>query len=113
VLNEDTIKLSTSDAQADAGLCSTSRRKVQLASLSGADYIRQPSETIVVARYDSEFMGLRSRQDYRVINLWEVDAELAFQPSLRSLLPFVPMLRGGGEEYVVRRAVQRLRDDEQ
>lgn len=75
--------------------------------------IRQPSETIVVARYDSEFMGLRSRQDYRVINLWEVDAELAFQPSLRSLLPFVPMLRGGGEESVVRRAVQRLRDDEQ
>lgn len=75
--------------------------------------IRQPSETIVVARYDSEFMGLRSRQDYRVINLWEVDAELAFQPSLRSLLPFVPMLRGGGEEYVVRRAVQRLREDEQ
>lgn len=75
--------------------------------------IRQPSETIVVARYDSEFMGLRSRQDYRVINLWEVDAELAFQPSLPSLLPFVPMLRGGGEESVVRRAVQRLRDDEQ
>ncbi len=75
--------------------------------------VRQPLETIVVARYDSEFMGLRSRQDYRVINLWEVDAELAFQPSLRSLLPFVPMLRGGGEESVVRRAVQRLRDDEQ
>ncbi|MEP0850136.1 hypothetical protein NC991_06945 [Funiculus sociatus GB1-A4] len=58
-------------------------------------------------------MGLRSRQDYRVINLWEVDAELAFQPSLPSLLPFVPMLRGGGEESVVRRAVQCLRDDEQ
>ncbi|MBD1906727.1 hypothetical protein NDI37_14920 [Funiculus sociatus GB2-A5] len=75
--------------------------------------IRQPSETVVVARYDSEFMGLRSRQDYRVINRWEVDAELAFQPSLRSLLPFVPMLRGGSEESVVRRAVQRLRDDEQ
>lgn len=45
-------------------------------------------------------------QDDRAIDLWEVDAEVAFQPSLPSLLPFVPVLRGGGEARVAQRAVQ-------
>ncbi len=58
-------------------------------------------------------MGLRTIQDYRVINLWEVDADLVFQQPLPSLLPFVPVLRGGTEESVVRRALQVLRTDEQ
>ncbi|MBR8837805.1 MAG: hypothetical protein DSM106950_28310, partial [Stigonema ocellatum SAG 48.90 = DSM 106950] len=30
-------------------------------------------------RYESNFAGLQARQDYRVINLWEVDVEIAFQ----------------------------------
>ncbi len=33
-----------------------------------------------------------------MINLWEVEAELVFQQPLPSLLPFVPVLRGGSEE---------------
>ena len=58
-------------------------------------------------------MGLIARQDYRVINLWEVDVELAFGPSLTPLLPFVPILKGGDNESVVVRAVTALRADEQ
>lgn len=32
-------------------------------------------ETVISTAYDAEFLGLRARQDFRVINLWEVDAE--------------------------------------
>ncbi len=76
--------------------------------------IFQPEEIVTIpTRYESNFMGLIARQDYRVINLWEVDVELAFQPSLTPLLPFVPVLKGGGEESVIVRAVTALRADEQ
>ena len=66
----------------------------------------------IVTSYQSEVLGLVARQDYRVINLWEVDYEVAFQPSLPSLLPFVPVLRGGGEARIVQQAVQLLRANE-
>lgn len=71
-----------------------------------------PNEAIAT-RYESNFRGLQARQDYRVINLWEVDAQIAFQQPLASLIPFVPVLRGGGEESLVRQALQILRSDEQ
>lgn len=41
------------------------------------------------------------------------DVEIVFQQPLPSLLPFVPVLKGGGEEAVVRQAVKLLREDEQ
>lgn len=76
--------------------------------------IFQPEEIVTIpTRYESNFMGLIARQDYRVINLWEVDVELAFGPSLTPLLPFVPILKGGDNESVVARAVTALRADEQ
>ena len=63
--------------------------------------------------YDqSDFMGIRALQDYRVINLWEVDANLAFEQNLSSLLPFVPIFKGGGQGVLVRRALRELRDNE-
>ena len=72
-----------------------------------------PASVAITNRYESEFKGLQARQDYRVINLWEVEAELVFQQPLPSLLPFVPILRGGSEEAAVRRALQLLRTNEQ
>lgn len=72
-----------------------------------------PSILSIVSSYEQEFLGLRAIQDYRVINLWEIDAEIVFQQPLPSLLPFVPILRGGGEVSVVQRALQALRADEQ
>ncbi|MBR8826542.1 MAG: DUF4351 domain-containing protein [Gomphosphaeria aponina SAG 52.96 = DSM 107014] len=62
--------------------------------------------------YQSEFMGIKSYQDYKVINLWEIDAKIVFEQELTTLLPFVPILKGGGDEMVVRQAVQLLRDNE-
>jgi len=62
--------------------------------------------------YESIFQGIRAYQDYKVINLWEVEAQIVFEQNLRSLLPFVPILKGGGEETVVREALRELRADE-
>ena len=74
--------------------------------------ILKDSEAEIPKHYESEFAGLRARQDYHVINLWEVDVELALSQSIPSLLPFVPILKGGGEESTVRQALQMLRADE-
>jgi len=78
--------------------------------------ILQPNRQIITqeipTRDESKFVGLEARQDYQVINLWEVDVEIAFQQPLSSLLPFVPILKGGGEESTIQRALRILRTDE-
>ncbi|MBD2608058.1 Rpn family recombination-promoting nuclease/putative transposase [Scytonema hofmannii FACHB-248] len=75
--------------------------------------ILKESDREIATRYQSEFAGLRAIQDYRVINLWEVDVEIAFQQSIPSLLPFVAILKGGAEESIIQQALQILRADEQ
>ncbi len=66
----------------------------------------------ILTRYDSECLGLRAYQEYRVINLWEVDAGVVLGQPLPTLLPFVPVLKNGGEEPVVRQALRLLREEE-
>lgn len=67
----------------------------------------------IPTRYESEFAGLQARQDYRVINLWEVDVEIAFTEPISPLIPFVPVLKGGADESTVQRVLRILRADEQ
>ena len=65
--------------------------------------ILQPRTTETVpSHYESEIMGCRAYQDYRVINLWEIEAESVFEQNLSSLLPFVPILKGGNSEANLR-----------
>lgn len=40
-----------------------------------------------------------------------MDASIVFEQPLAPLLPFVPVLRGGGEPDLIQEAVQRLRQD--
>jgi predicted transposase YdaD len=76
--------------------------------------ILPPSDpSIVCDRFESEFLGLQARQDFHVINLWEVDAELVFEQSLDTLLPFVPILKDGGNQQTVTRALVKLQQNEQ
>ena len=75
--------------------------------------ILKASDAAIPTSYASNIAGLRAIQDYRVINLWEVDVEIAFQQPLPSLLPFVPILKGGENESTIREALQILRADEQ
>ena len=75
--------------------------------------ILPPGKTLVIdSCYQSQFRDIRAYQDYRVINLWEVEAQMVLQQPLSSLLPFVPILKGGGKENTVLQALQLLRDDE-
>ncbi len=75
--------------------------------------ILPPSAGVTIATcYSSTFMGIHAHQDYRVINLWELEAEMVFQRSLVALMPYVPVMRGGSEEAVMRRALHSLRADE-
>lgn len=76
--------------------------------------ILQPTPGVNISTgYESQVFGLRALQEYHTINLWEVDVQIVFEQPLPSLLPFVPVLKGGGEESVVQQAVQLLRADEQ
>ena len=50
--------------------------------------------------------GFRVEAPYRVIRLWEINPELAFQPGGEPLLPWVPLLRGGRAEF--QRAVEEI-----
>lgn len=69
-----------------------------------------PHASVEIANfYQSTCYGLTARQDYRVINLWEVEVELVFEQPIPSLLPFVPILKGGGNESQVRQALRQLR----
>ena len=76
--------------------------------------ILPPSSGVVIRnRFESDFLGLQSRQDFHVINLWEVDAETVFERSLDTLLPFVPILKDGGNQQTVRRALVQLQQNEE
>jgi predicted transposase YdaD len=72
-----------------------------------------PSTVVVSERFESTFLGLQSRQDFYVINLWEVEAETVFEQSLDTLLPFVPILKNGGNQQTVRRALVQLQQNEE
>ncbi len=63
-------------------------------------------------KYYSKFMGLVAHQDYKVINLWEVDVDIVFKQKLNTLLPFVPIMKGGNSEQSLNKAVINLREDE-
>jgi predicted transposase YdaD len=76
--------------------------------------ILPPSSNIEIMNcFESNFLGLQSRQDYCVINLWEVEVEMVFERSLDTLLPFVPILKDGGNQQTVRRALVQLQQNEQ
>ena len=72
-----------------------------------------PSTVVVNERFESTFLGLQARQDYCVINLWEVEAETVFEQSLDPLLPFVPILKNGGNQQTVSRALVQLQQNEE
>jgi predicted transposase YdaD len=67
--------------------------------------------TVIPNQVERNFLGQQSRQDYQVVNLWEVDARLVFEQNLVTLMPFVPILQGGDDEGLVRRAVQILQQN--
>ncbi|MFN6461890.1 MAG: Rpn family recombination-promoting nuclease/putative transposase [Nostoc sp. DedVER02] len=114
VLNELQLRYTTQMPLRMRAYTALAQERYRLPTYPVLINILPPSSTLtIVNSYEQEFLGLRAIQDYRVINLWEIDAEIVFQQPLPSLLPFVPILRGGGEVSVVQRALQALRADRQ
>lgn len=72
---------------------------------------RHQSE-IIPESYHSEFMGVVAHQDYKVVNLWEVNAAQVVEQRWMTLLPFVPILKGGDDQMLVGKALALLRTDE-
>ncbi|MBC7798457.1 MAG: Rpn family recombination-promoting nuclease/putative transposase, partial [Pyrinomonadaceae bacterium] len=73
--------------------------------------IRPTSQTILT-RYESTFSGLQARQDYVVINLWEIPAQDILSQNLTALIPFTPAMKGGAEESQLQSAQAKLQLDE-
>ncbi|MBC7797997.1 MAG: Rpn family recombination-promoting nuclease/putative transposase [Pyrinomonadaceae bacterium] len=62
-------------------------------------------------RYESTFLGLTARQDYNVINLWELSAEDVLAQDFTALIPFIPTMSGGKDEKLLQRAQVKLQLD--
>ena len=112
VLNELQLRYRSEMPRRMRAYAALAEEKYQLPTYPVLINILQVGEQEIPTRYESSFAGLEARQDYRVINLWEVDVEIAFQQPVSSLLPFVPILKGGAEETTIQRALRILRTDE-
>lgn len=69
-------------------------------------------EEAIPDSYHSEFMSVVAHQDYKVVNLWEVNAAQVVEQRWMTLLPFVPILKGGDDKALVSKALALLRADE-
>ncbi len=61
-----------------------------------------------VGCYHSEFMGLVSHQDYRVVRAWEIEAQDVLDGEILALVPYVPLM-AGADEKVIRDGIKLLR----
>jgi predicted transposase YdaD len=67
----------------------------------------------IPTKYESNFVGIEAKQDYRVINLWEVEAEEILTRNLSALIPFIPTMKGGTSKEILQRAQIQLEFDEE
>ncbi|WP_236612361.1 transposase [Picosynechococcus sp. NKBG15041c] len=110
LLNELQLRYDSSMPRRMTAYAALAREKFNLPVYPVLINILQPSQNPTIANcYQAQFKGLKARQDYQVINLWEVDTDIVFEQNFPSLLPFVPILKNGNGEQPIREAVRRLR----
>jgi len=61
--------------------------------------------------YHREFLGLMAHQDFRVVKIWELDADEVLRGESLSLVPVVPLMKGADEE-AIRAGVELIRRKE-
>ena len=113
VLNEVQLRYNSKLPRRMRAYAALASEKYNLPTYPVLINILQTNKVEIPTSYVSNVAGLQVRQDYRVINLWEVDVNVAFEQPLPSLLPFVPILKGGEDESIIREALQILRGNEQ
>jgi predicted transposase YdaD len=112
VVNELQLRYSTKMPRRMRSYAALAEEKYGLSTYPVLINILPTNDETIPTCFASNVAGLRAIQDYRVINLWEVDVNIVFQQSLPSLLPFVPILKGGDDESTIREALQILRGNE-
>ncbi|MDF5719099.1 MAG: Rpn family recombination-promoting nuclease/putative transposase [Rhizonema sp. PD37] len=113
VLNELQLRLSSQMPRRMRAYAALAEEKYRLPTYPVLINILKIGDEEIPTRFTSNIAGLEALQDYRVINLWEVDVNIVFEQPLPSLLPFVPILQGGENESTIREALRILRGDEQ
>jgi predicted transposase YdaD len=68
-----------------------------------------PANTTPGEAFHEEFMGQVTHRDFQVIILSELDAREALARGNPALLPFVPLMRGGGTKEMVVACAERIR----
>lgn len=76
-------------------------------------FLPPPTDVKLAMVYDDEFMGQRSQVDFQVVKLWDLEAEQVLAFDNPALLPFVPLMSGGNTAQMVRRCVERIRQEPQ
>ena len=64
-------------------------------------------------RFESTFLGKRALQEYTLVKLWEMDVNPVFDTPIPTLLPYVPLMKGGADEGLIRRAAVALQGYEE
>ncbi|MUL35139.1 transposase [Gloeocapsopsis dulcis] len=113
VLNELQLRPSSQMPRWMRAYAALAEEKYHLPTYPVLINILKISDEQIPSRFTSNIAGLQAHQDYRVINLWEVDVNIVFNQPLPSLLPFVPILQGGENKSTIRAALQMLRADKQ
>ena len=72
-------------------------------------FLPPPEGETIPDAYHHEFMGQLVHVDFQIIKIWELDAEAVLRYDNPMLLPFVPLMRGGGTERIIRRCAHRIR----
>ena len=112
VLNELQLRYKSNMPKRMRAYIALSEEKYNLPVFPVLINILKDSDATIPERYESNFQGIYARQDYRVINLWEVDVAKVFDEPIPSLLPFVPVLNGGNNQTTIREALRLIRTDD-
>jgi predicted transposase YdaD len=86
------------------------RQKFDLPVVPIVIYLTPPPADVEIATaFHTEFMGLVTHQDFKVIKMWEIEASAALAMDLPAgILPYVPLM-AGADEVIVRTCVERIR----
>ncbi len=109
ILNELQLRYNQKVPRRMRAYTAMASEKYQLPVYAVLINLLEASSGTIASSFESNFAGQRAIQEYQVINLWEVDVDIVFQRNLSTLLPLVPILKGGGSEQVIRRALTQLR----
>lgn len=63
-------------------------------------WLPSPGRQELVTYYHSEFMGLMAHHDFRVVPVWEIDAQEVLSREIVALVTFISLMRGADEKTI-------------